>query len=119
MRVVMRAAWIGAWLCVSSQLTAQRPNRASRAPTGQSVTVRAEMATVLLQSGRYDEAAREFRTLLARDPSSFEYRLGLAHALAWGDHPREAERELVQLLAKRPGPPGLDSLLRVVRAASD
>src|SRR4029077_21007396 len=119
MRVVRRAAWIGVWLCVSSPLTAQRPNRASRAPTGPSISVRAELATVLLQSGRYDEAAREFRTLLARDPSSFEDRLGLAHALAWGDHPREAETELVQLIAKRPNTPGLASLLRVVRHAYD
>src|SRR6476619_4846951 len=120
MRVVGRAALFGAgFLFSASCLSAQRPSR-GRAPSSQaSVTVRAELATVLLQSGRYDEAAREFRTLLARDPSSFEYRLGLAHALAWGNHPREAERELVQLLAKRPGTPGLDSLLRVVRDAYD
>ena len=120
MRVVGRAALLGAgFLFSASCLSAQRPSR-GRAPSSQaSVTVRAELATVLLQSGRYDEAAREFRTLLARDPSSFEYRLGLAHALAWGNHPREAEGELVQLLAKRPGTPGLDSLLRVVRDAYD
>ena len=81
--------------------------------------MRAELATVLLQSGRYEEAAREFRLLLAREPNNFEYRLGLAHALAWGDRPREAERELTQLIAKRPGTPGLDSLLRSVREAYD
>src|SRR5580765_6722554 len=109
MRVVGRAALFGAgFLLSASCLSAQRPTR-GRVPSSQaSASVRAELATVLLQSGRYDEAAREFRTLLTRDPSSFEYRLGLAHALAWGNHPLEAEREVVQLLAKRPGYPSLD-----------
>ncbi len=121
MRVVVRAALIGAGFCfAASLLQAQRTTRNSRTqPTQANASVRAELATVLLQSGRYDEAAREFRRLLARDPNSFEYRLGLAHALAWGDHPKEAEPEIVQLLAKRPGTPGLDSLLRVVREAYD
>src|SRR5689334_21124363 len=118
MRVVHRGALIGAGLCLlSSSLVAQRPSRARTPTTQGNATVRAELATVLLQSGRYDEAAREFRTLLARDPSSFAYRLGLARALAWGDHPRDADRELVQLIARRPGALGLDSLLRVVRDA--
>jgi tetratricopeptide (TPR) repeat protein len=57
--------------------------------------------------------------LLSEDPNSFDYRLGLARALAWGDHPREAEREIVRLIAKRPGTPGLDSLLRAARDAYD
>src|SRR6184192_1079654 len=110
MRVILGAAFIGAGLLLStSSLSAQRPSRGSRAPSSQRTSVRAELATVLLQSGRYDEAAREFRTLLARDPSNFEYRLGLAHALAWGNHPQEAERELARLSAKRPATPGLDS----------
>jgi tetratricopeptide (TPR) repeat protein len=99
---------------------AQPPRRSSRAASSSgSVAVRAELATVLLQSGRYDEAAREFRVLLGREPNNFDYRLGLAHALAWGDHPREAERELVQLIARRPNAAGLDSLLRSVREAYD
>jgi tetratricopeptide (TPR) repeat protein len=121
MRVVVGAAVVGAGFCfTASLLQAQRTTRGSRAqPTQANASVRAELATVLLQSGRYDEAAREFRRLLARDPNSFEYRLGLAHALAWGDHPKEAEPEIVQLLAKRPSTPGLDSLLRVVRDAYD
>ena len=120
MRVVGRAALLGAGLCLSAScLVAQRPSRGRPPATQPNATVRAELATVLLQSGRYDEAAREFRTLLARDPSSFEYRLGLARALAWGDHPRDADRELVQLIARRPGTAGLDSLLRVVRDAYD
>ena len=121
MRLVVRAALIGASICfATSLLHAQRTTRGSRPQSTQAnVSVRAELATLLLQSARYDEAAREFRRLLARDPNSFEYRLGLAHALAWGDHPKEAEPEIVQLLAKRPATPGLDSLLRVVREAYD
>ena len=118
MRVVARIALLGVGLCVSVSVGAQQPRRTSRSSSG-TIAVRAELATVLLQSGRYDEAAREFRALLSRDPSNFEYRLGLAHALAWGDRPREAERELVQLIAKRPNALGLDSLLRNVREAYD
>src|SRR5689334_9817313 len=108
MRVVARIALVGVGLCVAVGIGAQQPRRTSRSSSG-SIGVRAELATVLLQSGRYDEAAREFRALLARDPNNFEYRLGLAHALAWGDRPRDAERELVQLIAKRPNGSGLDS----------
>src|SRR5439155_8732537 len=121
MRLVVGIALVSAELClVGSLVDAQRPGRGSRAPTGAaSSVVRAELATVVLQSGRYDEAAREFRVLLARDPSNFDYRLGLARALAWGNHPQEAERELAQLSAKRPATPGLDSLLRAVRDAYD
>src|SRR4051812_1491254 len=118
MRVVARLALLGLGLCVSAALGAQQPRRTTRSSSG-SIAVRAELATVLLQSGRYDEAAREFRVLLAREPGNFEYRLGLARALAWGDKPREAERELVQLIAKRPNTAGLDSLLRSVREAYD
>lgn len=120
MRFVVRGALVA--LCITSTLGgAQQPKRRARAAKQSAPTaaVRAELATVLLQSGRYDEAAKEFRLLLSRDPSNFDYRLGLAHALAWGDHPREAEAELVQLLAKRPGTADLDSLLRSVRDAYD
>jgi len=122
MRPVGRAVLLGAGSALFASLAhAQQPRRTGRAsPAGSANTiVRAELATVLLQSGRYDEAAREFRNLLARDPANFDYRLGLARALAWGEHPRDAEHEIVQLLAKRPNTPGLDSLLRAVRDAYD
>src|SRR5436853_7751250 len=122
MRVVARAVLLGAGLCMAAGVVnAQRAKAARRssAPASNSLNVRAELAAVLLQSGRFDEAAREYRLLLARDPANFDYRLALAHALAWGDHPRDAERELVQLIAKRPDTPGLDSLLRSVRDAYD
>ena len=118
MRVVARIALLGVGLCLSATIGAQQPRRTTRSSSG-AIAVRAELATVLLQSGRYDEAAREFRALLAREPNNFDYRLGLAHALAWGDRPREAERELLQLIAKRPNTPGLDSLLRRAREAYD
>ncbi len=118
MRVVARITLVAVGLCVAVGVSAQQPRRTSRSSSG-TIAVRAELATVLLQSGRYDEAAREFRALLTRDPNNFEYRLGLARALAWGDKPRDAERELVQLIAKRPNAPGLDSLLRSVREAYD
>jgi Flp pilus assembly protein TadD len=117
-----RAVLLGACLSLFTSLArAQQPRRATRSSsTGTAnAVVRAELATVLLQSGRYDEAAREFRLLLARDPANFEYRLGLARALAWGEHARDAEHEIIQLLAKRPNTPGLDSLLRAVRGAYD
>lgn len=77
--------------------------------------VRAELAAVLLQSRRYDEAVREYRFILARDPGSVPARLGLARALAWGERPREAERELLMLRARRPNDAEIDALLRSVR----
>ena len=45
-------------------------------------TVRAELASVLLQSKKYNEAAREYRALVARDTTNPDFRLGLARALA-------------------------------------
>src|SRR4051812_20747345 len=121
MRLAARALLLLVGLWASSlPAIARQPKRVRQSSTSSgSIGVRAELAAVLLQSERYDEAAREYRALLAREPSSFDYRLGLAHALAWGNHPREAERELVQLIAKRPGASGLDSLLRTVRDAFD
>jgi tetratricopeptide (TPR) repeat protein len=98
-------------------LDAQSTQAGRRRPSGipGASAVRAELAAVLLRSGRYAEAAREYRALLARAPESFDYRLGLARALAWGDHPREAERELRQLALRRPGNAAIDSLLRLAR----
>jgi tetratricopeptide (TPR) repeat protein len=79
--------------------------------------VRAELAAVLLQSKKYDDAAKEYRGLLARDPSSFEYRLGLARALAWSGKAREAEVELRALRARNQQITTVDTLLRTVREA--
>ena len=92
---------------------------ASAKPPANTTTVRAELAAVLLQSKKYDDAAREYRALLARDASNVDYRLGLARALAWGDQPREAEIELRALQAKRVQPATVDTLLRSVRDAME
>jgi tetratricopeptide (TPR) repeat protein len=97
---------------------ATRPNAPKPAPPaepGDARGVRAEMAAVLLQSRRYDEAAREYRLLVARNPSNTSYRLGLARALAWGKRPREAERELRILRKQRPTDREVETLLRSVR----
>ena len=80
--------------------------------------VRAELAATLLNSNRFAEAAAEYRRLLATDPTNRDYRLGLARALAWGDHPREAEHELV-LVRDRQNAAVVEPLLRTVRAALD
>lgn len=117
MRIAVAALLLGIVSASASAQRAPRPKRGERAPA--TPAVRAELANVLLQSGRYDEAVREYRVLLARHPESYDYRLNLAKALAWGEHPREAERELELLVAKRPGVPAVDSLLRTVRDAYD
>lgn len=80
--------------------------------------VRAELATTLLNASRFSEAASEYRGLLAAEPSNHVYRLGLARALAWGDHPREAEHELL-LARDRQNSSVVDPLLRSVRGAFD
>jgi tetratricopeptide (TPR) repeat protein len=81
--------------------------------------IRAEYASVLLQSKKYDEAIVEYRRLVGADPSSFDYRLGLARALAWSNKHRDAERELSRLRAQRPGHVDVEQLTRTVRAALD
>jgi len=121
----LRAAWArGASLAVIGALSSASPVGAQRRAvvpqqqsTSNATTVRAELAAVLLQSKRYAEAAREYRALLVREPSNFDYRLGLARALAWGDQPREAERELRVLQSRKPPRLAVDTLLRQVREA--
>lgn len=77
--------------------------------------VRAEMASVLLQSRRYDEAAHEYRVLLASEPRNVAHRLNLARALMWGGRPREAERELMVLISQRGSDPAVESMLLSAR----
>ena len=79
--------------------------------------VRAELAEMLLQSKRYEEAASEYRLLVEADSTNASYRLGLAQAFAWGGRYREAERELRVLTARRPRPAAADTLLRTVRVS--
>jgi tetratricopeptide (TPR) repeat protein len=81
--------------------------------------IRAEYAGVLLQSKKYDEAIVEYRRLVSAEPDRFEYRMGLARALAWSKQHREAENELARLRALRPGHAEVEALTRTVRAALD
>jgi predicted Zn-dependent protease len=97
---------------VSAQTTRRRPRTVS---TSSSSAVRAELAATLLQSGKYSEAAREYRTLLGRDPQNYGYRLALARALAWGGSFREAERVLTLLARQRPNDDTLEELEQLVR----
>ncbi|MGH7482482.1 MAG: tetratricopeptide repeat protein [Longimicrobiales bacterium] len=84
-------------------------------PSAEAVAIRSELAALLLSSGRYDEAAREYGRLLRLDDSE-ENRLGLARALAWGGRFREAEPHLRVLAVQRPRDAAVDSLVRSVRA---
>jgi tetratricopeptide (TPR) repeat protein len=97
----------------SAQTSRRRPRTISS--SGNSSSVRAELAAVLLESGKYSDAAREYRSLLGREPSNYTYRLALARALAWGGSFREAERELTLLGRQRPNDPDLDQLEQLVR----
>ena len=97
---------------VPAALSAQR-----RAP--ETRRIRAEYASVLLQSKRYDEAIVEYRRLVAAEPARLEYRLGLARSLAWSKRHREAEKELSWIRANRPGNAEVEQLTRSVRDALD
>jgi Flp pilus assembly protein TadD len=103
------------WWTPEGDIAAQRPSRRPVA-SNRAMTIRAEMASVLLQSKRYDDAAREYNTLLALDPTNRAYRLGLARSLAWGERLREAEAQLHILWRDRPGDPTVEALLISVRS---
>jgi Flp pilus assembly protein TadD len=114
---------IGAFLvCVlalASSLEAQTRSRRPRGRTNTSASsnasVRAELAGVLLQSGKYSDAAREYRTLVSTDSRNTEYRLGLIRALAWGERYREAEEQLSLLPSSRRDDSDVEQLERLVR----
>lgn len=89
--------------------------RVAPAQNSRALAIRAEMASVLLQSKRYDEAAREYRVLLAYSPRSYSHRLNLVRALMWGDRPREAEREVMVLITQRGREPELERTLLAAR----
>lgn len=94
---------------------AARPLAGQRGNARGAQAIRAEYAGVLLQAGKYDEAAREYRVLIASNPRDTEYRLALARALAWGGHPRDAEWELRTVRAQRPNDRAVTTLLRTTR----
>ena len=81
--------------------------------------VRAELARVLLNASRYDEASHEFEMLLQREPANHDYRLGLARALVWGNHARYADDLLRGLLAASPGDSVVIALAHDARASYD
>ncbi|HEX2719270.1 MAG TPA: tetratricopeptide repeat protein [Gemmatimonadaceae bacterium] len=80
------------------------------------VELRAELAGAYLQAGRYDRAAMAFRALAAQSPGRGQFELGLARALAWGDHPRDAEPILAGLARRFPGDTTIREMLRSSRA---
>jgi len=100
-------------VATAARADAQRASVTRQASRAEAI--RAEMAGVLLQSKRYDEAVREYKILLARSPDNLSFRLGLARALAWGGRPVEAEGELRRLQALRPGNSTVETLLLSTR----
>lgn len=82
-------------------------------------SVRAEFAAALLARAQYDSAAGEYRVLVSGDSADGTYHLGLARALAWGNHPREAEPELHWLVVRSPDDTTLGTMLRAARNAYD
>lgn len=92
---------------------AKRPD-ATAPPRG--TAVRAELAAMLLESGKYGDAAREYRKLIQTNSRNTAYRFGLVRALAWGERYRDAARELKLLAALRNDDPEVEELQRLVRA---
>jgi len=84
-----------------------------------STATRAEYAAALLALQQYDSAAANYRILIAADSTSTSAHLGLARALAWSNHSREAEPELRWLVALTPDDTLLVSMLHVARNAYD
>jgi tetratricopeptide (TPR) repeat protein len=84
-----------------------------------STATRAEYAAALLALQQYDSAAANYRVLIAADSTSASAHLGLARALAWSNHSREAEPELHWLVALTPDDTLLVSMLHVARNAYD
>jgi Flp pilus assembly protein TadD len=82
-------------------------------------TARGELAAVLLDGRQYTAAAMEYRQLLALRPENRGYRLGLARALLWGEHGREAEAVLRSLALAAPGDTVVRSLLHAARESYD
>lgn len=117
MRPMIRAPLVLlALLVIASDAGAQSARRPRTVPTAsRTSSVRAELAAVLLESGKYSDAAREYRSLLQLDQRNNTYRLGLARALAWGGSYREAERELTLLARQRPNDPEIEKLEQLVR----
>lgn len=76
---------------------------------------RAEYAAALLALQQYDSAAANYRILIAADSGSIDAHMGLARALAWGSHPRDAEPELRWVTLHAQGDTTFVSMLHVAR----
>ena len=87
--------------------------------TSSDTAIRAEYAAALVALQQYDSAAANYRTLIAADSASVDAHLGLARALAWSNHPHEAEPELHWLVQRRPSDSTLVAMLRLARDAYD
>ena len=107
------------WALAVALLTALPAALGAQGRANEARRIRAEYAGVLLQSKKYDQAIVEYRRLVDADPNRFEYRMGLARALAWSKRHREAETELSRLRALRPGHAEVEQLTRTVREALD
>ena len=81
--------------------------------------MRAEYAAALLGMQQYDSAAANYKILIAADSTNVDAHYGLARALAWSNHPREAEPELHWLVQRRPSDSTLVAMLRLARDAYD
>ena len=87
--------------------------------TSPDTALRAEYAAALLALQQYDSAAVNYRMLVAADSANVDAHLGLARALAWGNHPRDAEPELHWLVRRNPSDSTLVAMLRLERDAYD
>ncbi len=116
MKIKYRIALL-AFGVLASELGGQSPGRRRTrpSPAPPATSVRAELAAVLLESGKYAEARREYYALVRSDARNYAYRLGLARTLAWGGWYLDAEHELKLLAAQRPGDPTVVELQQLVR----
>jgi len=80
---------------------------------------RAEYAAALLALQQYDSAAANYRILIASDSNDVGAHVGLARALAWGNHPREADPELRWVTLHVPGDTTFVVMLHVARNSYD
>lgn len=87
--------------------------------TSADTAIRAEYAAALLAAQRYDSAAANYQILIAADTGNTDAHLGMARALAWGNHPHEAEPELRWMAQHRPADSSVVAMLRLARDAYD
>jgi tetratricopeptide (TPR) repeat protein len=80
---------------------------------------RAEYAAALLALQQYDSAAANYRILIESDTANVDAHVGLARALAWGNHPRDAEPELRWVTLHVPGDSTFVTMLHVARNSYD